>query len=175
MKIIVTGSLGNISKPLTEALVQVGHHVTVISSNQEKQKAIEALGANAAIGSLEDIDFLAASFQPADAVYCMIPPNNYFDPTLDLIAYYQRIANNYVQAIQQSGVKRVIYLSSIGAHLAQGSGILVGHYQGEAMMNTLSSEVAITFMRPVGFYYNLFGFIPMIKSEGVIYGTQADK
>jgi NAD(P)H dehydrogenase (quinone) len=32
MKITVTGSLGNISKPLTEILVKAGHQVTVISS-----------------------------------------------------------------------------------------------------------------------------------------------
>lgn len=53
MKIIVTGSLGNISKPLTENLVQKGHQVTVISSNADKQKEIEVLGAAAAIGKIE--------------------------------------------------------------------------------------------------------------------------
>jgi uncharacterized protein YbjT (DUF2867 family) len=151
MKVIVTGSLGNISKPLTIELVQKGHTVTVISSKPEKQTDIEALGATAAIGSLEDVDFLTATFTGADAAYCMIPPNNYFDLNLDLIAYYVRIANNYAQAIQQSGVKCVVYLSSIGAHLAQGSGILIGHYQGEAIVNNLA-DVAITFMRPVSFH-----------------------
>lgn len=45
MKIIITGSLGHISKPLTEELVQKGHAVTVISSNPEKliEKAKERL------------------------------------------------------------------------------------------------------------------------------------
>ncbi len=167
MKITVTGSLGHISKPLTEELVQKGHQVTVISSNSGKQKDIEALGATAAVGSLEDADFLAATFTGADAVYCMIPPNNYFDQNLDLPAYYRRIAGNYLQAVGRSNVKRVIYLSSIGAHLEKGSGILIGHHDGEAIMNALS-DVAITFLRPVGFYYNLYGFVPMIKSEGVI-------
>ena len=167
MKIIVTGSLGHISKPLTKELVEKKHAVTVISSNPGKQKDIEALGATAAIGSLEDVGFLAATFTGADAVYTMIPPNNYFDPNLDLMAYYPRIANNYAQAIQQSGVKRVVYLSSIGAHLAQGSGILIGHYKGEGIMNNLS-DVAITFMRPVAFYYNLYSYVDMIKKAGFI-------
>lgn len=52
MKIIVTGSLGHISKPLTQALVKNGHAVTVISRKAEKQKDIESLGAKAAIGSI---------------------------------------------------------------------------------------------------------------------------
>ncbi len=167
MKIIVTGSLGNISKPLATELVQKGHAVTVISSDAEKQSAIEDLGATAAIGTLEDADFLAATFTGADAVYCMIPPNNYFNPDLDLLAYYRRIATNYVQAIQQLGVKRVVYLSSIGAHLEKDSGIIIGHHDGEEIMNRLA-DVAITFMRPVGFYYNLYGFVPIIKKQGLI-------
>ena len=54
MNIIVTGSLGNISKPLTKELVQQGHSVTGISCKPEKQKNIEALGAKAAIGTVED-------------------------------------------------------------------------------------------------------------------------
>ena len=57
MKIIVTGSLGHISKPLTEELVQKGHAVTVISSKPERQKDIEALGAAAAIGTIDDVEF----------------------------------------------------------------------------------------------------------------------
>ena len=167
MRIIVTGSLGHISKPLATELVQKGHTVTVISSDAEKQSAIESLGATAAIGTLEDADFLAATFAGADAVYCMIPPNNYFNPDLDLLAYYRRLATNYAHAIGQSGVKRVVYLSSIGAHLEQGSGILIGHHDGEEIMSRLN-DVAITFMRPVGFYYNLYGFVPTIERKGQI-------
>lgn len=52
MKLVVTGSLGNISQPLTELLVSQGHEVTVVSSDAQKQAAIEALGASAAIGSM---------------------------------------------------------------------------------------------------------------------------
>lgn len=49
MKIIITGSLGHISKPLAIGLVKQGHSVTVISSNADKQKDIEAISAIAAI------------------------------------------------------------------------------------------------------------------------------
>ena len=124
MKIVLTGSLGNIGKPLAQMLVQKGHEITVISSDAEKQKEIEKLGANAAIGSLEEVDFLNTTFANADAVYCMIPPNNYFDQELDLLAYYIKVATNYAKAIEANGIKRVVYLSSVGAHLQKGSGII---------------------------------------------------
>jgi nucleoside-diphosphate-sugar epimerase len=62
MNIVLTGSLGHISKPLAEDLIQKGHAVTVISSKAAKQKDIEALGAKAAIGSIEDVAFLTKAF-----------------------------------------------------------------------------------------------------------------
>jgi uncharacterized protein YbjT (DUF2867 family) len=176
MKIIVTGSLGHISKPLTEELVQKEHVVMVISSNAEKQKDIEALSATAAIGSIEDIDFLASIFTGADAVYTMVPPTNFMDPDFDLMAHCRHIANNYAGAIKASGVKRVVHLSSIGAHMEKDSGLILAHRQVEDILDKLS-DVNITFMRPVGFYYNLLGFIPMIKSQGIIsanYGADDD-
>jgi uncharacterized protein YbjT (DUF2867 family) len=167
MKIIITGSLGHISKPLTEALVQKGHTVTVISSKPDKQKDILALGANAAIGSVEDADFLASTFTGADAIYTMVPPVNYFNSDINPMMYYRKIGTNYAKAIQHSGVKRVVHLSSIGAHLEKDSGLILGHRAVEDILNKLT-DVAISFMRPAGFYYNLFGFIPMIKNQGFI-------
>jgi len=180
MKIIVTGSLGHIGKPLMEELVLKGHTVTVISSNPERRSAIEALGAKAAIGTMEDADFLSATFTGADAVYVMetMGGNSYFDPNLDIIAAINKIGNSYKRAIEQSGVKRVVHLSSIGAHTDKGNGLLAFHYNVENILKSLPSEVAITFMRPVGFYYNLLGFINNIKTQGVIatnYGGDSKK
>lgn len=167
MKITITGSLGNISKPLAQVLVQKGHQVIVITSDAEKQKTIEALGAKSAIGSVEDVAFLTKTFSGSDAVYCMIPRANYFDPNLDLDAFTDKIGNSYAEAIQQSGVKRVVFLSSIGAHLKENSGIIQRYYEIESVLNKLS-DVSITFMRPTSFFYNLLAYIPMIKNAGII-------
>jgi uncharacterized protein YbjT (DUF2867 family) len=167
MKITITGSLGNISKPLTNELVQKGHTVTVISSKPEKQKDIEASGAIAALGSVEDVNFLKATFKGAEAIYTMIPPNYYQDKSLDMRTFYNKIANNYAKAIEQSEVKRVVHLSSIGAHTDKGNGQLAAHYEVAAILNKLEG-VDITFMRPLAFYYNLKSFIPVIKNTGTI-------
>lgn len=167
MKIILTGSLGHIGQPLAKELVQKGHTVTVISSNPERQKDIEALGATAAIGTLEDADFLTATFTGADAVYTMVPPPNLFNPDFDLMEHCVGIGNNFVKAIEQSWVKRIVHLSSIGAHLEKNSGLILLHHVLEDILNNLS-DVAITFMRPTAFYYNLFGFLAGIKNTGMI-------
>jgi uncharacterized protein YbjT (DUF2867 family) len=160
MNIVLTGSLGHIGKPLSQELVQKGHSVTVISSKAERQKDIEAMGAKAAIGTMEDADFLTAAFKGADIVYVMetLGAGSFFDQDLDIIAAITQIGNNYKQAIQGSGVKRVVHLSSIGAHMDKGNGILAFHYQVENILKQLPNDVSIKFMRPVGFYYNMFSF-----------------
>jgi uncharacterized protein YbjT (DUF2867 family) len=103
----------------------------------------------------------------------MIPRANYFDPNLDLDAFTRKIGNNYAHAIQKSGVKRVVFLSSIGAHLEQNSGIIQRYNEIETVLKKLE-DVSITFMRPTSFFYNLLAYIPMIQSQGIIaanYGT----
>src|SRR5689334_1306092 len=66
MKITITGSLGNISKPLAKQLIGAGHQLTIISSDAGKVQAIEALGATAVIGLVTDVDFLTRAFTGAD-------------------------------------------------------------------------------------------------------------
>ena len=170
MNIVLTGSLGHIGKPLAEKLLQKGHAITVISSKTERQKEIEALGAKAAIGTMEDANFLTTAFTGADVVYIMeaLGASSFFDKNFDYMAVINKIANNYKQAIQQSGVKRVVHLSSIGAHTDKGNGILAFHYETEQILQTLAPDVSIKFMRPVGFYYNMFAFIPTIKMQNEI-------
>ena len=157
MKIVVTGSLGNISKPLTRELVQQGHAVTVISSKADKIKDIEALGAKAAIGTLEDVNFLTATFTGADAVYCMIPLL-FTEP--DLASYFRRVAQNYVQALQKTKVKRVVLLSGWAADL-------VSSENAEGFFDELIGAT-ITIMRPASFYTNFYSSMDLIKGKGFI-------
>jgi len=170
MNIVLTGSLGHISKPLAQILIQKGHSVTVISSKEERRKDIEMLGANAAIGAMEDVDFLTNTFREADIVYLMeaLAAGSFFDKHLEYNDAITKIARNYKQAIQQSGVKCVVSLSSIGAHTDKGNGILASAYNVENILKELPEDVSIKFMRPVGFYYNLFAFIPTIKKQDAI-------
>ena len=170
MKITLTGSLGHISKPLAIELVQKGHNVTVISSKAERQKEIEAIGAKAVIGTMEDAGFLTEAFKGADVVYVMEThgAGSFFDQELDLMAAISKIGHNYKRAIEQSGVNRVVHLSSIGAHTDKGNGMLAFHHDVESTLKQLPDDVSIKFMRPVGFYYNMLAFIPTIKSQGAI-------
>lgn len=163
MNYVITGSLGHISKPVVESLVKAGHAVTVVTSKQENAAAIEALGAKAAVGSVSDAAFVAQAFTGADAAYLMIPPN--FGAS-DWLAYQQQVADNYVAAIQANGIKKVVQLSSIGAHLRQGAGPIDGLAYLEVALEKLGN-VDVKALRPSYFYYNFYSMLPLIQGMGI--------
>ena len=91
-----------------------------------------------------------------------------FDQEIDFLSEFKKIARHYVKAVQDSGIRRVIHLSSIGAHSAAGTGSLLVHHHVEQILQTLPEEVSIKFMRPVGFFSNIYRWLPMIQAQGKI-------
>jgi len=164
MKYVITGGAGHISKPLAEKLLAAGHNVTVISRNEKNIEMLVAKGAKAAIGSVEDVGFLIKSFAGADAVYTMVPPTV---TATDWKGWIDQIGKNYAQAIKANGIKRVVHLSSIGAHLPEGCGPVSGIHRSEQTLNNLN-DVHIKHLRPGYFYTNLLGNIGMIKNLGIV-------
>ncbi|MBS1663452.1 MAG: NAD(P)H-binding protein [Bacteroidetes bacterium] len=173
MNYVLMGSLGNINTPLLEKLVKAGNTVTVISSNPERSAAITAAGAKPAIAHIEDSNSLAAAFKGADAVYTMIPPK--WDAA-DWKGHIHQMGKNIASAIAASGVKKVVNLSSVGAHMPTGCGPVSGLHFAEEELNKLSG-VDVKHLRPGFFYINFFASaIGLIKHMG-IYGNNygADK
>jgi len=167
MKITITGSLGNISGPLAAALVKAGHQVTVVSSSENRKAEIEALGATAAIGSVEDVEFLTGPFKGADVVYTMVPQQHDSD---DYKGFIRATAQNLADAIKAAGVTHIVNLSSIGAHLPSGTGPIAGMHDAEEILNKLDG-VIIKHLRPASFYYNYFANIGMIQHGGILGGN----
>jgi uncharacterized protein YbjT (DUF2867 family) len=166
-KYVITGSLGNISRPVVEGLVKQGKEVKVITSKADKTKEIEKLGAKALVGDVNDGAFVKEAFKDAEVVYTMIPP---IWQTTDWRKDMNRIADNYISALQGSGVKYVVNLSSVGADVGQGCGPVDGLYDFEQKLNKLSG-IQVKHLRPSYFYHNFLAQIPMIKSAGIMGGN----
>jgi len=167
MKYVILGSLGNVSKPLSQRLIAAGHSVTIVSSKEGKAEEIILMGAKPAIGSVEDVDFLTKTFTGADAVYTMVPP--YFGAS-NWKKYIAQIGVNYVTAIRASKVKNVLNLSSIGAHMPDGCGPVSGLFHVEEALNGLEG-VNVKHLRAGFFYGNLLSNVNMAKNMGVIGGN----
>jgi len=163
MKITITGSLGNVSRPLTAQLVAHGHQVNVITSSSARAAEISALGAVPFVGSLENEAFLTEAFKGSDAAYLMIPPN-FSAP--DYNAFVTTVQQNYAKALSNTRISYVVNLSSSGSALA-GQPPLV-HYQNlETYLDALT-DIHVLHLRPGGFYSNFFGSLDMIRHMGMI-------
>lgn len=167
MKYVITGGAGNISKPLALELLKAGHQVTVIGRSLDNLTALTAAGAVAAIGSVTDFDFLVKTFSGADAIYTMVPPT--WDAA-DWKGHIGQQGENYAAAIEASGVKKVVNLSSIGAHMESGCGPVSGLYRVEKAYSRLTG-VDILHLRPGFFYTNFLANIGMIKHMNIIGGN----
>jgi uncharacterized protein YbjT (DUF2867 family) len=164
MKFTIAGSVGNVGKPLIQKLVAAGHEVTVISSQVHRTHEIKTMGAKAAIGLVTDAFFLKNVFTGADAVYTMTPPKLGGD---NIITNVTNAGKIFAAAIKESGVKRVVMLSSLGAHLSKGNGPIAGLHNIEQIYNQLEG-VSVTYLRAGMFYNNFYNSIPMIKGMNIM-------
>ncbi|MGU3375329.1 NAD(P)H-binding protein [Chryseobacterium sp. M5A1_1a] len=167
MKFIITGSLGNVAKPLTQQLVGEGHQVTVISSSEARKQNIESLGATAAIGSITDTDFLTQTFTGADAVFVMTPPAIGAD---NIVQNTINVGKKYAEALKKANVKKAVMLSSVGAESPVETGPIKGLHHIEKLYNDVENT-SFTFLRAGYFYTNFFNDIPLVKNVGIIGGN----
>jgi uncharacterized protein YbjT (DUF2867 family) len=159
MKYVVTGAAGNVAKPLTLQLLAAGHAVTVIGRNEKNLEPLLRAGAQAAIGSVEDLSFLKEVFAGANAIFTMVPTDIF---TPDLQAQHELIGSNYAEAIATNDITHVVNLSAIGAHLTEGAGPLSAKHYTEQALYSLKN-VHIRTLRGVYFYQNLLTMIDMIR------------
>jgi uncharacterized protein YbjT (DUF2867 family) len=77
-----------------------------------------------------------------------------------------------VQAIRDSGVRYVVFLSSLGGDLPGGTGPIAGlHAQEERLRNLHGVNVLI--LRPALFFENLYATLGLIKHQGITGGALA--
>jgi uncharacterized protein YbjT (DUF2867 family) len=163
---VILGATGNTGKRIAETLLTAGKSVTAVSRNADHLKSLVDKGATAAVGSLDDANFLTKIFTGATAVYALIPPN-FGAPNYR--AYQNNVGNAILDAVKNSGVKHIVFLSSVGAHLAQGSGVLLGLYDFETAL-AKHTDVNAIFLRAGYFMQNFFGSIGVVKHAGVLGG-----
>jgi len=160
---VVTGASGNIGKSLTEILLRNGHKVRVVGRSRERLQPLIDQGAQATFGKLEDSVFLTEAFDGAKSIFAMIPPNLGAE---NLRKHQGEISDSLLEAIRNSGVRNVVALSSLGAHLPGGTGPIKGMFDFEQKLDKLEG-VNVLILRPGYYMENLFRGIPIIRKSGV--------
>jgi uncharacterized protein YbjT (DUF2867 family) len=161
---LITGATGNIGNILTTELLANGKKVRAIARNAEKLKLLAEKGAETMVGDLYDSEFVKQAFEGATEAFCMIPPN---PKSSDFRKDQHKITDNFFEVVRSNRIKYVVLLSSIGAHLREGAGVVEGLGYMEEKFSALA-ETDIINLRPGYFMENLFGQIGNIKSSGII-------
>ncbi|MEE9471541.1 MAG: NAD(P)H-binding protein, partial [Gemmatimonadota bacterium] len=167
--IAVMGATGNTGGVISERLLESGAGVRVLGRSADKLAALVEKGAEAAVGEASDAGYLASAFRGADAVYTLIPPNLQAD---DYSAFQDRAGEAITQAIRESGVRHVVFLSSIGADQPEGTGPIAGLYRQEGRLRSLEG-VNVLALRPAYFFENHLYTLGLIQHQGINGGAIA--
>jgi uncharacterized protein YbjT (DUF2867 family) len=164
--IVVTGASGRTGRRVAEVLLARGKNVRVIGRDKGRLTPLANLGAEAAVGSIEDVPRLSTFFDGADAVYLVLP-EDLSQP--DLRAHQERISNCYAAAIANAHVEFVVNLSSIGGQHPKGTGPIVGLHNQERKLNRIEG-LNVLHLRAAYFMENLFASLKPLVANGTLPG-----
>jgi uncharacterized protein YbjT (DUF2867 family) len=161
--VVITGATGNTGSKITDMLLEKGEKVRVMGRSSVRLKQYREKGAEIEVGDQSDPVFLTRAFSNADIAYLLIPPR--FDAN-DIRTYYNLMGDTAAVAIKDSGIKKVVFLSSLGAELQSGTGPVIGLHDVEEKLKWLIG-VDIAILRPGYFMENTLGTIPLIKNQRI--------
>ena len=162
----ITGATGNTGRPITLGLLEKGHAVRIVSRSPGKAKELVGGGAVLFEGDSRDAGLLARAFQGADAAYLMVPIDAQApDYTARQVAHATAMA----EAIRKTGLPRAVSLSSVGAHLTAGAGVVQGLQRMEAMLNAIDG-LTVLHLRPTYFLENTLAQAGAVVHMGAMVG-----
>lgn len=159
----VMGATGNTGKKIATALLRAGVRVRALGRTPGKLAELEAAGAETRTGSASDATFLADAFRGADAVYTLLPTDR---RAPDYLAQQALEGEAIVQALRETRVPYVVALSSLGAELSEGTGLIAGLHAQEVRLGRLQGT-NVLLLRPVSFFENFHDALGLIKHEGI--------
>ncbi|MDO8357691.1 MAG: NAD(P)H-binding protein [Nitrospirota bacterium] len=158
---VVVGATGNTGSAVVETLLNRKQPVRIVVRSAEKAASWNAKGAEVAVASLEDVPAMTKALEGASGLYLLVPPN--YGATAWLSEQRQRM-DQAAEAVKASGVPHVVFLSSIGAHIAKGTGPIQAARYGEQALGAVAKH--LTVLRPCYFMDNWVPGIGMAKGQG---------
>jgi len=160
---VIAGVTGNTGSVVAESLLAKGEKVRVIVRDAAKGEAWKQKGAEVAVASVEDAASLGRALKGAKGVYALIPPDL---ANADPLGRGRRIAEAWRDALEGSGAEHVVFLSSIGAQHAEGTGPIRMVHAAEKTLR--AQPVPVTFVRAAYFVENWGSVLPAAKQDGVL-------
>jgi uncharacterized protein YbjT (DUF2867 family) len=151
MRIAVTTPSGHVGSAVADFLLDRGDvEVKLLGRRPNTLAGLVRRGAEMAIGSQDDAEYLTKATEGVDALLWVTPPGFGSD---DLRAFQNRFGKAAATAIRTNRIPRVVNLSSIGAERNAGVGPINGLHDVERLMDDVAAS--ITHLRPGFFFENL--------------------
>ena len=160
---VVVGATGNTGSVVADTLLSRKQPVRIVVRSADKGVAWKAKGAEIAVASLEDVPAMTKALEGATGLYLLVPPN--YGAMAWLSEQRQRM-DQAAQAVKASGIMQVVFLSSIGAHIAEGTGPIRAARYGEQALGAVAKH--LTVLRPCYFMENWVPGIGMAKDQGIL-------
>lgn len=160
---VLLGATGHTGAVVAETLLAQKQPVRVVVRSADKGAAWKAKGAEVAVASIDDGSALTKAFQGAAGLYLLVPPN--YGAVAWLTEQRQRM-DQAAAGVQASEVPHVVFLSSFGGHIPEGTGPIRAVRYGEQKLAVVAQN--LTILRPCSFMENWAPGIAMAKGQGVL-------
>jgi uncharacterized protein YbjT (DUF2867 family) len=161
MTYVVAGVTGNTGSVVASTLLQQRAKVRVLVRSAEKGESFRKLGAEVAVADLADESALTRALEKVRGAYLLLPTVH----SESVLADQAKLTETMAAAIERARVPHVVFLSSIGAHLAEGTGPIMALRHAEQRLGRIAGTV-FTFLRPAYFMEN-FGSALEALDRGV--------
>lgn len=160
--ITVMGATGRTGKHIVQQLLRSDEKVRALGRTTHKLSEAWNAGAEVLAGEPTDVEYLTNAFRGADAVYTLLP---YTPQVTSYYSQQERQGEAIVQAVRDSGVRNVVYLSSVGADQHSGTGPVASMHAQEVRLRRIEG-VNVLILRVGAFFENFYDTLALIKHEG---------
>lgn len=156
---VILGATGNTGSVVADFLLSKGEKVRVVGRDPERLQRFVDKGAEAFVAELSDAAALTKAFSGARAAYLLLPPVKSRESQA-------REVDAIAKAMEESGLRYAVNLSSYGAQVPEKTGPLVGLHALEEKLNAISG-LNVLHLRAGYFMENNLAAIGMIHGMGL--------
>ncbi|HSQ91879.1 MAG TPA: NAD(P)H-binding protein [Nitrospiraceae bacterium] len=160
---VVLGATGHTGSVVAETLLARKQSVRVVVRSVDKGASWKSKGAEIAVASLDNVPALTSAFRGASGVYLLAPPN--YGASAWLAEQRQRM-DQAAEVVKASGISHVVFLSSVGGHLPEGTGPIRAARYGEQKLGAVVQN--LTILRPAYFMENWAAGIGIARDQGML-------
>jgi NAD(P)H dehydrogenase (quinone) len=159
----IMGATGQTGGTVADELLRRGVPVRALTRDPAKAAGLKEKGVEIVRAEASDPRSMADAFAGAQGVYVLNVPN----PGSAAVRAEARQASRAIaEAVRRANVPHAVALSSAGAQLAEGTGVIRALHEFEAALR--GTAASITFLRPTYFMENWGALIGVAREQGVL-------